>query len=203
MLINTIDQDMGILSKYHLNPNELFVIRILILAQEEDDSYLYKYLSIPEEDRGDFREILLELQRKGVILKSYRIRSKGEDFDPHGIDLNKNFLKFFHRESYEMGAELWTEYPDFCTINGDVVAIKSVSKKFNSKEDMFRMYGKLINWNPETHAKIMELLKWAKENTQFIQFTLASFVIDRRWDELEALRDGGLANVNFNAVKML
>ena len=69
---------MGILNKYHLNPNELFVIRILTLAQEEDDSYLYKYFTIPEEDRGDFREILVSLQNKGIILKSYKIPAKGQ-----------------------------------------------------------------------------------------------------------------------------
>ena len=49
----------------------------------------------------------------------------------------------------------------------------------------------------------MELLDWAKNNTQFIQFSLASFVIDRRWNELKALKNGEIANVNFNAVKMI
>ena len=78
----------------------------------------------------------------------------------------------------------------FGNINGNVIPLRGVSKKFDSLEDLYRYYGKTINWNPETHAKIMDVLKWAKENTQFIQFTLASFVIDRRWDEFKALRDG-------------
>ncbi len=77
------------------------------------------------------------------------------------------------------------------------------AQKFDSPEDFYRAYGKAINWNPETHAKILELVEWAKNNTQFIQFSLASFVIDRRWNELEALRNGDIANINFNAVKML
>lgn len=203
MLINTIDQDMGILNKYHLNPNELFVIRILTLAKEEDDSYLYRYFSIPEEDRGNFREILISLQNKGVVLKSYKIPAKGENFDPYSIEFNKNFLKNFHRESFEMGIELFETYPQFGNINGNIIPLRGVSKKFDTLEDMYRYYGKVINWNPEIHQEILDVLKWAKENTQFIQFTLASFVIDRRWEDLKALRDGKLVNVNFDAVKML
>ena len=33
--------------------------------------------------------------------------------------------------------------------------------------------------------------------------SLASFVIENKWNELEALRDGKIANVNFNTIKSL
>ena len=200
---STIDEELGILNKYHLNPNELFVIRILLLAAEEDDTYLYRYFTIPEEDRGNFRDILVKLQDKGIILKSYKIPKKGESFNPVEVPFNKNFIKGFHKESFELGKELYDAYPMFGNINGATVALRGISKKFDSPEDFYRAYGKAINWNPETHAEIMELLDWAKNNTQFIQFSLASFVIDRRWNELKALKNGEIANVNFNAVKMI
>ena len=200
---STIDVELGILNKYHLNPNELFVIRVLLLAAEEDDSYLYRYLTIPEEDRGNFRDVLVKLQDKGIILKSYKIPAKGESFNPVEIPFNKTFIKGFYKESFEMGQELYEAYPMFGNINGATVSLRGISKKFDSPEDFYRAYGKAINWNPETHAKILELVEWAKNNTQFIQFSLASFVIDRRWNELEALRNGDIANINFNAVKML
>ena len=102
-----------------------------------------------------------------------------------------------------MGIELFETYPQFGNINGNIIPLRGVSKKFDTLEDMYRYYGKVINWNPEIHQEILDVLKWAKENTQFIQFTLASFVIDRRWEDLKALRDGKLVNVNFDAVKML
>ena len=133
----------------------------------------------------------------------YRITKEGERLVVEEIAFNKNFLKNFHRESFDMGIELFNEYPQFGNINGNIIPLRGVSKKFNTLEDMYRYYGKVINWNPETHAEIIDVLKWAKENTQFIQFSLASFVIDRRWDDLKALRDGKLVNVNFDAVKML
>lgn len=81
--------------------------------------------------------------------------------------------------------------------------LRGVSKKYDSLEDFYRVYGKTINWNPETHNKIIELLRWAKNNTQFIQFSLATFLIDRKWNELEALRDGQLSNINYDTIKML
>lgn len=174
-----------------------------MLAKEEDDSYLYRYFSLPEYIRGDFRETLISIQNKGIINKSYKIPVKGASFDPTAVEFNKNFVKAFCKESFEMGKELFDTYPMFGNINGCVTSIRGVSKKFNSLEDFYRAYGKAINWNPETHQKIIDLVKWAKDNTQFIQFSLASFVVDHRWEELEALKNGDLANVNYDAIKML
>ena len=202
-MISTINEDLGIMQKYNLSPDDLFIIRVLLLASEQDNSYLYQYCTLPEEVRGDLREHLVHLQNKGIILKSYKIPSKGASFNPTEIEFNKNFIKGFFKGSFEMGRELFEAYPMFGNINGSVVPLRGVSKKFNSLEDCYRVYGKYINWNPETHSEILELIAWAKENTNVIQFSLASFVIDRRWDELKALRDGNLSNVNYNAVKMI
>jgi hypothetical protein len=48
----------------------------------------------------------------------------------------------------------------------------------------------------------MELVSWAKDNNLLVT-TLANFVIDHKWEELEALRNGEIANIDFNAVKQL
>lgn len=202
-MINTIDEELGIFTKYHLNPNDLFIIRILMLAQEEDDSYLYRYLLLPEDVRGDFRTSLIRLQNKSILNKSYHIPPKGERFEPMDVEFNKTFVKGFLKASFEMGKELFETYPMFGNINGCTVPLRGISKKFDSLEDFYRAYGKAIKWNPETHSKIIDTLQWAKDNTQFIQFSLASFVVDHRWEELEALRNGEIANINFNAIKMI
>lgn len=201
MLFYTIDEEMGILNKYNLNPNELFVVRILLLASEEETVYLHRYLSIPSEIRGELRDILLSLQEKGIILKSYKIPNKGADFNPSEIEFNKNFLKYFHKESFTMGKELFDAYPMFGTINGATIYLKGVSRKFDSLEDCYKAYGKAINWNPETHQKILDLIKWA-EDKKIIQCSLATFVIDKHWLALEALKDGG-STINYDAIKMV
>ena len=48
----------------------------------------------------------------------------------------------------------------------------------------------------------MELIEWAKEKNLIVT-TLCNFVIDHKWEELEALRNGEIANIDFNAVKQL
>ena len=52
------------------------------------------------------------------------------------------------------------------------------------------------------HNHIIELVKWANENN-ILNTTLANFVIDHKWEELEALKNGELVNVNFDAVKIV
>ena len=45
----TIDNELAILEKYQISPNELFTIRILLLAKEEyNPEYVFRFLAIPE-----------------------------------------------------------------------------------------------------------------------------------------------------------
>ena len=63
-----IDNEASILTKYNLNPNELYVIKCLLFMQEDESKYLQSYLQLPESTRGNFRDILLSLQNKHLIL---------------------------------------------------------------------------------------------------------------------------------------
>ena len=102
-----IDDELVLIEKYEITPTEMFVARLILLAQESDEEqqYLAKFLSIPENVRGDFRDILLSLQNKGIILKSCNIPKKGETLDIYELEFNKNFLKNFYRASGDMGEE--------------------------------------------------------------------------------------------------
>lgn len=198
-----IDEELNLYEKYNLTPTELFFVRTLLIAQEETDKYIYRFLTLPESARGDVIALLQSLQDKGVILKSYKIPKKGEQFFPTDVEFNKNVTKNIYKSSYVMGEELFANYPTFATINGSPVGIRSVSKKFDSLEDFFRAYGKTIKWNAEVHKNILELVNWGKENN-LINYTLASFLIDRKWEELQAMKDGNNgSNINYNAVKLL
>lgn len=198
----TIDNELIILEKYKLTPNELFFIKTILIF-EDDKQFIARFLPICKETNIDARNLLESLQNKGIITKAYKIPAKGEILKPEEITFNQNFIKAFYKASFELGQELFNEYPQFTIIDGCTVAIRSVSKKFDSLEDFFRFYGKTIKHNPELHTKIIELVKWAKENTTFLNCTLANFVIDKKWLDLEALRDGNEGNINFNAIKLL
>lgn len=199
----TLEEEISILDKYRLTPNELLVLRVLLLFQDEqEEELLQKLLATLKHINIQFREVLIELQRKEIILKSYNIPCIGQTFDPLTIPINKNFVKTLYKCSFEIGKELFEEYPQFGSINGSLVGIRSVSKKFDSLEDAYFRYGKEIGWNPERHNRIIELVKWAKEHN-IINYTLASFIVDQRWLELEALQAGNMANIDYDSVKLL
>jgi hypothetical protein len=144
----------------------------------------------------------VNLQNVGIINKSYKIPEVGSAFNPLDVPINKNFIKDFYKCSFDIGKELFETYPQFGYIQGNPVGIRSVSKKFDSLEDFYRFYGKSIKWNPAKHQEILELVEWAKENNILVT-TLCNFVIDQKWSELAALRNGDLGTLNMDAVKLV
>lgn len=197
-----LEEEIALISKYRISPNELMLVRTLLIMQEEGNEDLFKnYIESLYECGVKLREILLCLQEKGIILKSFKVCKEGEAFDPYSIPFNKAFTRTLYKCSFELGKELFEEYPQFGSVQGNVVGLRSISKKFDSLEDAYFKYGKSIRWNPEYHNYIIELVRWAKEHN-IINYTLASFIIDQRWLELQALRDGE-GNINYESVKML
>lgn len=199
--MNNIEQQLFFCEKYGINPNELLLLEILLIAQEGDESgIVQKYFSNRVCSRGFTTELLQGLIDAGIILKSYKIPTKGTVFDPNSVPINKNVIKDFYKCSYELGRELWEVYPQFGIVNNTQVGLKSVSKKFDTIEDFFRFYGKTIRWKPDVHEHIIELIKWANDNN-IICTTIANFVIDHKWEELEALKaDGG---INYDSMRLL
>jgi hypothetical protein len=195
-----IDNELSILEKYKLTPTELFTIRVILLAQDENfTDYLIRFNNLLE---GRFREELLKLQDKGIILKSYKIPNAGKPFNPEDVEFNKNFIKQFYRASYEMGEELWNVYPQSCIVSGQVFNLKSISRKFDSPEEAFQKYAKYINNDPDTHKEVLELIKWGIDNGYNFT-TLESFIVDQDWNNIRNIRDGGSINVNLDAVKLI
>lgn len=178
------------------------LIRTLLILQDEENEDLFKtYIEVLYNCGVKLRDGLLSLQEKGIILKSYKVPKEGEAFDPYAIPFNKSFIRTLYKCSFELGRELFTEYPQFGSVQGNVVGLRSISKKFNSLEEAYFKYGRSIGWNPERHNHIIELVKWAREHN-IINYTLASFIVDHRWLELEALKDGE-GNINYESIKML
>lgn len=101
-----------------------------------------------------------------------------------------------------MGEELFNTYPQTTFVNGQLFGLRTVSKKFDSLEQAFLKYAKSIKNDPETHAYIIELIKWGIDNG-FNFTTLDRFIIDRSWELLEATKEGNNINVNTEAIKMI
>lgn len=196
-------QQLQFCEKHGITPNELLLLEILLIGQEDDDPEIVKYyFTSPICSRGKTTELLQNLQDSGIINKSYKVPQPGTKFDLYDVPINKHIVKDFYRASFEMGKELFEAYPMFGIVNNNQVGIRSVSKKFDSLEEFYNFYGKTIRWKPEVHNHILELIEWGKERN-VICTTLANFIIDQRWNELEALKEGTMSNINFDAIKLV
>ena len=200
----TLEEEVCLLDKYGLTPNELLVVRILLILQDDGEEQLFQKLMVTLKHINlPLREVLEQLQKKEIILKSYKIPKSGEKFDPYAIPVNKNFIKALYKSSFEMGKELFDSYPQFGNINGNLIPLRGISKKFDSLEQAYFKYGKSIGFNPEKHKTIIELVDWARENN-ILNCSLASFIVNEGWHDLNALKNNGdVANINYDAIRIL
>jgi len=199
----SIDNELAVMEKYNISPNELFLLKTILLALEEGEKkYLGEFLKITKNLKESFRNILVSLQEKGIILKSYKIPKEGEQLKIEDIELNKNVVKTMFKASFDMGKELFDSYPTTTVVNGCVYKLRRVSKKYDSLEDAFKAYGKYIRWNQETHKQVIELIKWGIENGYSFT-TLDSFIVDMDWLNIAAIKNGELSNVNVETTRMI
>lgn len=194
----TIDNTIALLDRYKINPTELFLTKLILLAKEDGEyEPLQRFASI-----FSIKEILESLREKEIVLKSYKIPNSGEKFIVEDVEFNKNFLKQFFRASFEMGKELFDTYPQSCIVNGQYFNLRSVSHKFDSLEDAFSKYGKYIKNNPEKHLEILSLIEWGKENSYNFT-TLDRFIIDNAWESIKNMKERGIININSDNIKLI
>lgn len=199
----TLEEEVYILDKYRLIPTELFLIRVLLILQNDGNEELFiSYIKTLKQAGINLRNVLLTLQEKEILLKSCKIAKEGEEFDPYSLQLNKNFTKNLYKCSFTLGKELFEEYPAFTVINNSCTSLRGVSKHFNSLEDAYIKYGKSIKWNPDTHQEIIELVKRAKEHNM-LNMSLGSFIVNNGWHDLKAIMNGEAGNINFDSIKSL
>jgi len=198
-LNHNLDNELILMRDYKLNPTELFVIKVILLAQDGEYIYLQQFNEILN---GQLRLLLTNLQSKGIIIKAYKIPKEGTLFIPEDVQFNQNFLKKFYRSAFEMGEELFYTYPQSCTVQGQVFNLRTVSKHFDSLEQAFQKYAKSIKNNPEIHQEIIDNIKWGIENGYNFT-TLDRFIIDRGGEALKAFRNGDTINVNLEATQLI
>ena len=198
----TIDNELLMIERHQLTAEEWFVVRLLLLASSEEahEEYFIRYFKLPT--KPDLREIMVSLQNKGVVLKSYKVPNRGERFYPEDVEFNSNFLKNYFKYSYELGEELFKAYPMSMIVQGIQHSLLNISKKYNSLEEAYFAYGKAIGHNPVKHKRVLELLEWAKDN-KLINYGICEFIISQKWTELERLQNGDGCTINYDTVKSL
>ena len=91
-LNHNLDNELILMRDYKIYPNELYTIKVILLAQDGEYEYLQQYVS-SFENKNYFRSALEALQEKGIILKSYKMPKPGTSFIPEDVQFNQNFLK--------------------------------------------------------------------------------------------------------------
>lgn len=190
----SLNEETNIYINSGLTPTELYVLRLLFLAIDGDPAYLINYLSNVSNGKELFRQVLISLQEKKIILSSFKIPCEGESLNYKNIPFNKNFIKMYIRESNELGKELFDLYPPFINIGGKLCSIKNFTKaNLFTFEDFCIYYAKAIKLAGVTHERVIDALEFAKENN-LINYTIIEFIASRKWNEIEYIRNSGDIN---------
>lgn len=192
----SIEREIDFLIKYNLTPDELFLIKLIWYAQDGHDEYLSEYFS-ENQLTLELRDVLLSLQKKGIINKTYEVPEKGNILNPNDVDFNKNVVNSFLKHSQTLGMELFETYPASIIINGRTFSLRNITKLYKSLDEMCFEYGKAIKFNPDIHKEVLELLEWGKENNH-INSGLCDFIASHQWLTLQELRDNGAETFNTN-----
>lgn len=191
----SIEREIDFMIKYNLTPDELYLIRLIFYAQDGHDEYLSEYFSENELTKP-LREVLLSLQNKGIINKTYIVPEKGQVFNANDVDFNKNVIKSFLQHSSELGMDLFMNYPPYTIINGKTFSLRNISKLYKSLDEFSFAYGKNINFSPEKHQEVLKLLEYGKENN-LIHSGICDF-ISFGWLNLKELKDNNMGTFNTN-----
>ena len=72
----TLEEEVSILDKYRLVPTELFLIRVLLILQDDGDEDLFlRYIKTLKQAGINLRNILITLQEKEILLSNIAIET--------------------------------------------------------------------------------------------------------------------------------
>lgn len=190
----SLNEEINICINNNLTPSELFILRLLFLAQDGEPSYIVNYLNNTDNAKHLLITVLTSLQSKGIILSGFKIPEEGQSLKFTEIPINKNFVKRYIRESNQLGKEIFDLYPPFMTINGRMASIKNITKAgLFSIDDFCLYYSKQIKLSGVTHDRVIEALKFGIEHN-LIRYSLLEFISSQKWNEIEYIQQSGDIN---------
>mgnify|MGYP003606075160 CR=1 FL=1 len=111
--------------------------------------------------------------------------------DPDEIEFNQNFIKQYFKLTGELGQELMDAYPTTLYLNGKIVSLKNISKKFRDLQEFYFWYASTIGHSISKHREVLEILEWAKMN-DLIHIPIIEFVASCKWNEFEEMKIKGI-----------
>lgn len=187
-----IDTQFELMKVLDINAEEFMLIECLLYALDEDEpDYYYITTYFNEIKKSSIpRETLINLKGKGVLDTKCVIPEAGQPLKLTDIVFSKTFLQKYFVTSGEAGAELFENYPSFIKASyGDLPAKNITKGGYQSLEAFFVAYRKAIRSSRKNHKKVMECLRFAKENG-LLTYGIVEYVVGRKWLEHEKIMNG-------------
>lgn len=187
-----LDTILNILIKFNLTADELLLIYLAYISQSEhgdkklNGKYFQKWLKL--NGRDQFEKLIESLKTKKVVLS----RFNPDDCDPDDIEFNKNFISQYFKLSGELGKQLENVYPKTMIVDGKIVFLNHITKKFLNPSEFYFWYSTTIGHSVEKHKEILDLIKWAKSHG-LLHYSLIEFVGSRKWETLKYMKDKGIS----------
>lgn len=186
----SIDTILNIMGHWNLSADELMLVWLSLSARDEEGHPEYFAKWYNNGGKARLKPLFEGLKSKGIIHKDY----DPESFDPGDIAWNQLFLKSWWKYSLALGQEFFSTYPSFCWVNGKAMPLKDITKgKCTSLDEFFFFYASQLGHNIQEHKKVIELIKWGKEN-DYPFGNIAAFVSSHLWTTIEEMRN----NPNIN-----
>ncbi len=191
----SIDREMDIMARWSLTADEWMLTRLLMLAQDPENrpQYLKRYLTECAKTNLT-REVLISLQNKKVIDKSYKVPKTGEKFSVDDLEFTEMFRKSHFKLSAEAGLELFDAYPaHMYGQGGKILNIRNITKGGYADLESFSFaYSKAIKHDPKLHREVLESLEYAKEH-DMVQYGIVEYIASQKWREhMQMMKDGGI-----------
>lgn len=206
LYFTTIEEDLQIMQLYNITAEDLFLVKLLFLAQEDNgrQNYIYTYFIECKKDSLPLEKMFL-LGEKKILVKE-TLPQKGEKFYADNLQFDEKFLKDWFVYSHTAGKALMDLYPNYIkTAQGELLPAKNITKTYFSLESMYASYSKGIRHSKKVHEKVMFLLSWAIENN-LIKYGIAEFITSRKWETLSQdyeLHKNGLFVDTFDNKKVI
>lgn len=182
-MLYTIEQDLDICIELKLSPTQLFFLKMLVLDRtisggEAAKKSYYLTLKYQNELKGIPANELSDLVARNIIVDTNKFGSSSLDY----YEIHPDMTHYFTLKAYPMVNQLHDAYPNFFFMNGRKFSAKSCTIDEISKE-----YIIAINKDVKEHERILEDIKWARENDAIV-IGLKKFVGARYWNAIRELR---------------
>jgi hypothetical protein len=172
MLFNfkTTQELTGFLVSKKITPTQAYFCHLLYY---QDISSLYRYV---HEFQQFTNEEVTDLEDRGYIVnQDYHSKTKAADM----YVVTELLLDGLNLLDESHGLELWTQYPNFITVNNLKVPAKSCDR-----DTLIRDYSRKVLKSKEQHRHIMAMLEYAKRHN-LITMGIRKWVDSYQWEAVE------------------